>query len=137
MARPSPVPPKVRVVEASAWVKRSNSCSTWASDTPTPVSFTDSDSQTCPSVPGSQDAVTVTPPSVVNFTALDSKFSRTCRNRPESPIRPAGRSGSISSLRSRPLARHWPSISSTPAWARASGSNRCGSSSTAPASSLE
>ena len=40
MARPSPVPPKRRVVETSAWVNRSNSLSSCSGVMPMPVSAT-------------------------------------------------------------------------------------------------
>ena len=38
-----------RETEASAWVKRSNTCATWASGMPTPVSVTSTRSRIAPS----------------------------------------------------------------------------------------
>ena len=40
MARPSPVPPYLRVVEESAWTNGSNSRCRWFGSIPTPVSLT-------------------------------------------------------------------------------------------------
>ena len=45
IASPSPVPPKRRVVELSAWVKGRNSAAVWSGDMPMPVSQTSTSSR--------------------------------------------------------------------------------------------
>ena len=40
IASPSPVPPYLRVVEASAWTKGENNAATWSGRIPIPVSVT-------------------------------------------------------------------------------------------------
>ncbi len=44
MARPRPVPPKVRVDDPSTWEKRWNNCERRSASMPGPVSITDADS---------------------------------------------------------------------------------------------
>ena len=72
IARPSPVPPNLRVVEASAcsnfW-KRRESCS---GVMPSPESVTEKVSAS-----SSMASATVTAPCSVNFTALDNRFAIT------------------------------------------------------------
>ena len=53
---------------------------------------------------GSRRTRTDTPPSSVNFSALATRFTSTCRSRPGSPRTTAGTSGWIAHASSRPLA---------------------------------
>ena len=69
MARPSPVPPKRRVVDASAWVNGWNRRACCASVMPIPVSAT------CTRRPSAvPSTVMVTDPRSVNFTALAARL---------------------------------------------------------------
>ena len=90
MARPRPVPPKRRVVEASTWLKDWKSRPMPAGGMPMPVSFT---LKTISAVSPSTDCgrtVSSTSPRSVNFRALPRRLTSTCRNRDGSPHRPAG-----------------------------------------------
>jgi hypothetical protein len=82
MFRPRPVPPKVRVVEASAWVKAPNSLDRVAGLMPMPVSVTVRRTSVRPvRGSGAQSRVTSTRPTTVNFRALDSRLARHWRTR--------------------------------------------------------
>ena len=84
IARPSPVPPYLRAIEASVWLNDWNSRDMPSSVMPMPVSWTDR--RTCqPPSTGSVAVVSVTLPVSVNFTAFDSRFRTICRIRPGSP----------------------------------------------------
>ncbi len=132
IASPSPVPPYRRVVDASAWAKRWNSAAILASGMPMPVSLTSTLRR-----PSRQLAHSRISPSVVNFAALDRKFSVTCRNRPTSPINQVGASSANSSLSAVPRADADPSTIAAAASIMARRSKAIGSISTRPASSLE
>ena len=58
-----------------------------------PVSVTSTRSRTVPAAAASRPTRTVTPPSSVNFTALATRFTSTCRSRPGSPRTTAGTAG--------------------------------------------
>ena len=96
--RPSPVPPKRRVVELSAWVKRWNSRPTCVGVMPIPVS--DTRNATAPS--GSRATASVTVPFSVNLAALLSRFSSIWRTRVTSECM-LPRSGAILSSRRLPF----------------------------------
>ena len=51
------------------------------------------------------DSVTSTPPCSVNFSALATRLTSTCRSRVLSPCSQAGRSGLVVALKLRPLSR--------------------------------
>ena len=86
IARPRPVPPKRRVVDASACWKDSNRRARSFSAMPMPVSATSKRTSVAPpSSRPSHVTSTVTSPSGVNFTALDSRLVSTCASRPRSP----------------------------------------------------
>ena len=95
MANPSPVPPKRRVVELSAWVKEVKSRACCSAVMPMPVSLTAQRMLAMsPSMP-SNSAVTVIVPRSVNLMALLSRFSSTWLRRRSSPIRVVGMSSAI------------------------------------------
>ena len=80
----------------SAWVKGSNRASMRSAAIPTPVSPTTMRSHTSSRSMRSTATVTSTSPTLVNFTALDSRLTRICRSRAGSPITTAGTSGATS-----------------------------------------
>ena len=90
MARPSPVPPYFRVIEASTCVNESNSTSIASGPIPIPVSTTAMWTSWRRSSRGRLDTVTTTSPASVNFTAFDSRLVRIWRTRDASPNRVAG-----------------------------------------------
>jgi hypothetical protein len=94
MASPRPVPPKRRVVEASAWVKGWKSRSSTCGLMPMPLSVTSSTS--CPSRTKSRAS---TRPTVVNLSAFDSRLSATWRSRTGSPATYEGTSSEMVSTK--------------------------------------
>lgn len=84
MESPRPVPPYRRVVEASAWVKRSKTRESGSGAMPIPVSSTPK--RTRAWVSASCRAVTSirTWPEGVNLIAFPARFISTCRTRPGS-----------------------------------------------------
>ena len=117
IARPSPVPPKLRVVDTSAWVNGAKMLSAASAAIPTPVSVTWKASRIRPGAAGAVPTSTVTCPAGVNFTALDSRLTRICRNRTGSPSTVTGVSGANSaasaSLFSSAFGAMMPTASST------------------------
>ena len=79
MDRPRPVPPNLRVVEASACRKRWNNCANWSAVMPMPVSSTSNTSVAFGPSPPSRRAINVTVPAFVNFAALLKRLRRTWR----------------------------------------------------------
>ena len=96
IARPSPVPPYLRVVPLSAWLNFWNSRDRPASLKPMPVSRTVKCSRLPSPVCSSPSVRTLstTSPFSVNLTELHSRFSSTCRSRVTSPSMAAGTSPS-------------------------------------------
>jgi len=80
IARPSPLPPKRRVVEESACSKSANTRAASSGVMPMPVSRTSTRSRGSFPRPSS-DSATVTPPRSVNLIALPIRFSRIWRIR--------------------------------------------------------
>jgi hypothetical protein len=80
MASPSPLPPKRRVVDSSAWVNGSKILPIVAASMPIPVSLTE-----ISRLAGCTSALTITSPWAVNLTALPIRFMRICRTRSASP----------------------------------------------------
>ncbi len=78
--RPRPAPPKLRVLELSAWAKRSKMRSCWSAAMPGPVSRT-----SIRTVSPSRWTRTITSPRLVNFTALAVRLASTWRTRIASP----------------------------------------------------
>ena len=78
---PSPVPPKRRVVELSAWVKGWNSRACCSGETPMPLSVTENSS----SAPSASRPISRTSmrtlPCGVNLIALLTRFDSICRSR--------------------------------------------------------
>ena len=81
IARPRPIPLCRRVLELSAWRKRSKTWGRKAASMPCPVSATRTLTSSSPRV---ADTVTA-PPAGVNFTAFHARFHTTCWRRPGSP----------------------------------------------------
>ncbi len=70
------MPPKRRVVEASAWEKDSNRRPWSFSAIPMPVSITSNRSRARSRSPLSMATLRITSPVAVNLTAFDTRFSR-------------------------------------------------------------
>ena len=78
ITRPSPVPPYLRVVEASACENASNTFSIWSGVMPIPVSLTRKRIQSLPATVSRTTSSEVLPFSV-NLQALLSRLTRLCR----------------------------------------------------------
>ncbi len=81
MASPSPVPPKLRVVDTSAWWKGSKSSSICEASIPMPVSVTSTRSNASRPADPSAESSTATFPERVNLSAFDKRFVSTWRKR--------------------------------------------------------
>ena len=81
IARPSPVPPKRRVIVASACVKVENSRVRTASVMPMPVSLIATLTRHSPGVTSSEDTAIFTLPRSVNLIALDKRLPTHWRTR--------------------------------------------------------
>ncbi len=103
IARPSPVPPKRRVVELSDCVNDSNTLACASGAMPTPVSSTSQRSLIASPSPAINPSRSATLPRSVNFTALPSRLTRTWRSRTGSPRRPAGTAASTLDVNARPF----------------------------------
>ena len=79
MARPRPFPPYLRDVEASAWEKGWKSLPMASEDMPMPLSLTLMYISNLSSPYSLTWDLTSIPPRSVNFTALESRLTRTCR----------------------------------------------------------
>lgn len=90
MASPKPVPPNLRVVEASTWIKGENSFSRSSGTIPNPVSVIANRIVAVVAVSDHNSALTTTSPWLVNLIALPIKFIKICRKRPASPCRCVG-----------------------------------------------
>jgi hypothetical protein len=82
IASPSPVPPKLCAVEASAWLNSSNSFACCSAVMPMPVSETANSTKLLPLL--TLRAASLTSPSFVNLQALLSRLSKSCLSRVES-----------------------------------------------------
>ena len=104
MVVPRPVPPKRRVVDSSAWRKRSKSCGSLSGGMPIPVSTTSTSKcgPLCSASGGRTLRCTRTSPVGVNFTAFPIRLKRIWRNRSGSPINRGGTFGSTSAMSSSP-----------------------------------
>ena len=92
IARPSPVPPYLRVVDPSACANGSKMRACASSLSPIPVSTTSNSRTASPPVTFSARTYRPTSPFSVNLIALESRLSNTCRSRPASPHRSTGTS---------------------------------------------
>ncbi len=110
IASPSPVPPNRRVVELSACEKRSNNFWLCVSSKPMPVSST---SITKPGPIERADAVTLTRPTDVNFTAFDIRLVMTWRRRTGSPRKSCFVGRVLSNTRSSFFCAQAPAIKAT------------------------
>ena len=143
IASPRPVPPYRRAIDASAWLNDLNSRPSRSGGMPMPVSLTAiSTSQRERSVPspsttGWPESSTSTSPRSVNFTALVSRLSTTCRMRPRSPRRAGGRLGDVTRRRPIPFARAVGARTASAAATVSSTENGSDSSSNRPASIFE
>ncbi len=118
MASPSPVPPYLRVVEASACSNAWNRRSICVSVMPMPVSLTENSTSWQSALSSSTRASTATSPISVNLTALLQKLIRICPSRKGSPRKWVDTAGSTSKISSSPLAEafsdiRFPTFSST------------------------
>ena len=134
MLSPSPVPPWVRVVEASAWRNGSKRCSAFFGSMPIPVSATSKRTRRPVSVSSPGVTRTVISPSAVNLTALETRLVRICWRRKRSPWTRSGVRRSMNARRSRCLARAFSASMSTAASTASERSNSARSSSSLPAS---
>ena len=102
IARPRPVPGSGGRPSAACW-NGWNSRERSAAAMPTPVSVTVNSKRSS----GSSRTSSRTDPRGVNFTALPSRLSRTCRSFCASPSTEAGRAGAtvVTSWKSRPFSR--------------------------------
>ena len=97
--RPSPRPPWVRVIDPSAWRKRSKTKGRKSGRMPIPVSLT----RMTAFPPTSRRRTSTRPPRGVNLMAFDSRFQITCWRRSASPSTGLA-SGAIETSRRIPLA---------------------------------
>ena len=104
IATPSPVPPKRRVVEASACVKPLKMRAWFSGAMPMPVSRTAISIVTSVAPIAITVTDTTTSPAAVNLIALPVRLISTCCRRKASPIRRHGRAASMSNSTSRFLA---------------------------------
>src|SRR3989304_565480 len=86
MASPSPLPPKRRVMEVSAWLKGWNSLAWSSCAMPMPVSLMLKRILALVCAASSSCSCTRTFPCAVNLTALPTRLKRTCWMRRASPI---------------------------------------------------
>ena len=112
IARPSPVPPNRRVVDASACTNFSNNLLRASSFSPIPVSATSTRIVALSSPLATISAEIEIEPEGVNLTALDARLSTTCRNLPESLKNWPDNSGAMNVAISRFLSLACVSISS-------------------------
>ncbi len=130
MARPRPLPPKRRAVEASACVKGWNSRACCSGVMPGPVSRTEKRSVVCVPSLALQLTITTTSPCSVNFTALPHRFTSTCVSRCASPSRRCGTSRATPISSSSPFCwALWPTITVTRSSTSSSVNGCCSSSS--------
>ena len=137
MARPKPVPPYLRVVELSSWLKGVNSACKRSEGMPMPESLTSKRSN--PSGEPSRGARTrrTTSPRSVNFTALPTRLTSTCFRRSGSPSTRAGTRGSTTSTSSMPFSSARRASRSSASSINCRRSKLVVASSTRPASILE
>ena len=105
IARPRPVPPCVREIDASAWTNGSNTSSRSAGGMPGPVSVTATRRQRLdpsPAPPRPNDAVTA--PASVNLSALPRRLVTTWRTFTPSVSTQAGRSPATVTASASPFA---------------------------------
>ena len=108
MVRPSPVPPKRRVMDASACEKAWKMPCSCSGAMPMPLSCTSKHSSgaapgLAPSGPGWQRTRTTTSPCAVNLMALPTRLMSTWRSRVASPCTCSGTSGAMSMTSSSPF----------------------------------
>ena len=102
IASPRPVPPYLRVVELSAWVKASKMLACLSAAMPMPSSDTSKPSTTPWAELSCTRTLRDTSPRGVNLIALPIRLVSTWRSRPGSPSSSCGTSCSISQVNSRP-----------------------------------
>ena len=105
MASPSPLPPKRRLVDSSAWVNGSKILPMVAASIPMPVSPTEISTLARSAVVAARtSARTSTSPRAVNLTALPIRFIRICRTRSASPRSEQCSGGGGETMSSMPFA---------------------------------
>ena len=90
MVRPRPVPPNLRVVDASAWLKALNTFFCCSSVMPIPESLTANFAVTLSRAPSTNSTETTISPASVNLTALFARLMSTWPNRNGSPTKTSG-----------------------------------------------
>ena len=137
MANPSPVPPKRRLVELSAWVKESKILAWTSGAMPMPVSSTAKYSRGVVSPSACTRIRITTSPFSVNLMALPTRLTKSCRTRTGSPCTLAGRSIGRSLIKSSPFSCARPASIAAMSSTSSRGSNKVISNSSRPASILE
>ena len=105
MVSPRPEPPNRRVVDESAWVKRSKTRASLSPEMPMPVSVTVNRRAVGTAASSSRSTFRETSPVAVNLIALPSKLSSTWRSRVGSPTRSLRTLGAISQIKVSPFSR--------------------------------
>ena len=137
ITRPSPLPPKRRVVLPSAWLKGWNRRACWSGVTPMPVSVTRNTRRSrSPSRPCHSSATSMKPASV-NLIAFDRKFDRICRRRRPSTTCAGPMRSSTVTVSTRPLLEAEPVKLAAVDCSRRASDIVVGASSMRPASTLE
>ena len=102
MVRPRPVPPYLRVVEASAWLKALNRRPRCSGVMPMPVSRIENLISAVFSVRLTSSVETTISPCSVNLTELLARLIRTCPSRSGSPTSARGTLGAVLKSTSSP-----------------------------------
>ena len=137
MARPSPVPPKRRVMLASAWANGWKRPARVSGAMPIPVSRTAKRSRTRSAVTSRRVTRTWISPRSVNLMALPIRLTRTCSRRCGSPTSPPSSAGGGAMPSTSPLSRAV-DPSSEPMSARSGASPKgCAAKEICPASILD
>ncbi len=137
MASPRPVPPKRRVIDASACENGANMRCSRAGSMPMPVSRTTKRSWAWPASRPASSTSTDTVPTSVNLMALPTRLTRICCRRGASPIRFSGTWGVTPMASSRSLSLALTVMMVAIASSRVASWNGAGASSSRPASILE
>src|SRR6185503_431514 len=106
IARPSPVPPYFRVVDASACSKAWNRREICASVMPMPLSLTENCTSLLSGLSSSTRTATETSPCSVNLTALLQKLLRISQSQSGSPPHWVATLGPNATLSSSPVCAH-------------------------------
>ena len=137
MARPSPVPPYLRVVDASACENPAKILCWLSGAMPMPESLMAKSMWATPSTTRCRCSDTTTCPTAVNLTALPPKLFKICCRRKASPSSTAGSVLSMSNSTSMPLVPALVDKITARSRINLLTANGCASSAILPASTLE